>query len=76
MRNVRSMVLDTSPSYPTDRTYVLKLHRDAVPADGQVFGRLENVRSGEQFQFATLAELLACLVQDRSRPSPPSSETT
>jgi len=70
------MVLDTSPSYPIDRTYVLKLHRDAVPADGQLFGRIESVSSGEQFHFATLAELLACLVRDRSGTPPPSRETT
>jgi sortase (surface protein transpeptidase) len=60
------MVLDTTLIYPSDRAYVLKLHRDAMPANGKVFGRLENLSSGEQFQFASHEELLACLVRDLS----------
>lgn len=57
------MVLDTAPLYPTDRAYVLKLHRDATPGTGRVFGRLENVASGEHFLFANAEELLACLIR-------------
>jgi hypothetical protein len=59
-----TMVLDTHPSYPSTRTYVLKLHRDARPELGRVFGRLENVATGEQLAFASSAELLAALARD------------
>jgi hypothetical protein len=55
------MVLDTAPLYPSDRAYVLKLHRDATPGSGRIFGRLENVASGEHFVFASADELLAIL---------------
>jgi hypothetical protein len=55
------MVLSTHISYPHTRTYVLKLHRDAAPGDGQLLGRLEHVESGQQFPFQSGEELLACL---------------
>jgi hypothetical protein len=61
------MVLDTAPLYPSDRAYVLKLHRDARPESGRVFGRLENVASGEHYLFANAEELLACLVRAESK---------
>lgn len=40
---------------------MLKLHRDARP--GRIFGRLENVASGEHFVFASAEELLAILIR-------------
>ena len=58
------MTLNSHVNYPSTRTYVLKLHRDAAPADGQIFGRLESLASGEHFDFRTGAELLARLVED------------
>lgn len=57
------MVLQKYPSFSATRSYVLKLHRDAAPEVGKLAGRLEAVHSGEQFQFATGEELLACLVR-------------
>ena len=56
------MILDTQATYPQSQTYVLKLHRTAAPADGRIVGRLEHVASGHQFHFATVDELIACLI--------------
>jgi hypothetical protein len=61
------MVLDTAPLYPSDRAYVLKLHRDATPGSGRIFGRLENLASGEHFLFANAEELLECLIHAEAR---------
>jgi hypothetical protein len=56
------MVLNTNPSYPYAGTFVLKLHRDAVPERGRLLGSLEHVASGLQFQFNSGEELIERLV--------------
>jgi hypothetical protein len=61
------VILAVHPSYPNARAYVLKLHRDARPAEGSVIGRLENVTTGEQFMFGSAEELLAALARDVSK---------
>jgi hypothetical protein len=58
------MTLDPLASHPSSRSYVLKLHRDARPQEGLVFGRLESMASGRSFAFANATELLRCLVLD------------
>jgi len=58
------MILSALPSYPTARSYVLKLHRDATPAFGNLTGRIENVATGEVYEFSSAWELLACLARD------------
>jgi len=58
------MILSTHPSYPSSRSFVLKLHRDAAPLQGKLIGRLENVLTGEQFDFCSGAELLDLLARD------------
>jgi len=58
------MTLDPLASLPSSRSYVLKLHRDARPHEGLLFGRLESMASGRCFAFANSAELLRCLVLD------------
>jgi hypothetical protein len=58
------MSLDPRPTHPSSRSYVLKLHRDARPQQGLLFGRLESLGSGRCFAFASADELLRCLVQD------------
>jgi hypothetical protein len=58
------MILNARPTYPASRSYVLKLHRDADASRGQLTGRLENVSTGQQHEFTTGAELLACLARD------------
>ena len=59
-----AMTLSMHPQYPTTRSYVLKLHRDAMPQLGKVAGRLENLTSGHCFDFSNAEQLLACLAQD------------
>lgn len=58
------MTLDFQTTYPSARSYVLKLHRDALPRYAQISGRLENMHSGRQFEFNNADELLACLTAD------------
>jgi hypothetical protein len=58
------MTLNLHTKYPSTRSYVLKLHRDAVPQRGQIAGRLENMASGSSFEFSSAAELIACLMRD------------
>ena len=53
------MTLRSIPNFPSTRCYVLKLHRDAAPADGRLQGRLEHMASGEHVDFASGNELLA-----------------
>ena len=55
------MNLTRQPSYPTARSYVVKLHRDADPVAGVIRGRLEHIPSGHSVDFASGGELLACL---------------
>jgi hypothetical protein len=56
------MTLDPRTSYPHTHSYVVKLHRDAL-RQGRLIGRLQHIYSGEQCQFTTAEELVACLQQ-------------
>ncbi len=56
------MILDTRSHYPSARTYVLKLHRNAT--SDALEGRLENMASGRQFDFSGAEELIACIAAD------------
>ena len=58
------MVLANQPTYPQSRAYVLKLHCDAAPAEGQVSGLIENIATGKRFVFSSAEELIATLVRD------------
>jgi hypothetical protein len=62
------MALDSGSKYPNQRTYVLKLRRDAK-ADA-LSGRLENVVTGQQREFAHGDQLLDLLASDIEAPSP------
>ena len=57
------MVLNPHPIYPSAGCFVLRLHRDARPRQGQLFGRIEHVASGEGTDFASAAELLDWLAR-------------
>lgn len=61
------MALHSQPTYPSHRCYVIKLHRDATPASGEIFGRIEHLVSGEAMAFATKETLLALLIQHAGR---------
>ena len=69
------MILDARASLPSARSYVVKLHRDAVPGEGQLKGRLEHIASGEHVDFDNASELLAWLLRHASswdnKPGPP-----
>lgn len=56
------MVLNPESKYPNRRSYVLKLRGNATP--GALAGRLENLVTGRQREFASAEELLAAVVSD------------
>jgi len=56
------MVLNPQASYPSARSYVLKLHRDARPQRGLLCGRLEHIVSGASIDFPSSDALLAWLL--------------
>lgn len=55
------MVLNSSASYPQALTFVVKLRAECATGALPLAGRVEHVASGEQFQFSSPSELLACL---------------
>ena len=56
------MTLDPKSKYPSRRTYVVKVRRDAKR--DALSGRLENIVTGQQREFASAAELLDSLASD------------
>ena len=56
------MSLNPEAKYPNRRAYVLKLRSDAEP--GALVGRLENLVTGEQREFASGDELLESIAVD------------
>jgi len=59
------MVLNPESKYPNRRAYVLKLRGDASPE--ALAGRLENLVTGQQLEFASAQELLESLARDVER---------
>jgi len=59
---VHAMALKREPKYPSRRTYVLKVDGDAKP--DALAGRLENVVTGRQCEFASGHELLDSIARD------------
>lgn len=56
------MVLNPESKYSNRRSYVLKLRSDAAP--GSLTGRIENLVTGRQLEFASAEELLKALASD------------
>lgn len=56
------MVLNPESKYSNRRAYVLKLRSDATPQ--ALTGRLENLVTGRQREFASAEELLEALAFD------------
>jgi hypothetical protein len=56
------MVLNVEAKYPNRRAYVLKLRADALP--GALAGRIENLVTGTQIEFASAREMLDSLGRD------------
>jgi hypothetical protein len=59
-----AMTLKSESTYPSRRTYVLKLRNDASP--GALAGRLENLVTGGQREFMSAHELLESIATDLS----------
>lgn len=64
------MALNPEPSYSTTRHFMVKLHRDARPERGELFGKLEHVVTSESVAFASSTELLSALARLASEPRP------
>jgi hypothetical protein len=56
------MPLNPESKYPNRRAYVLKVRGDARP--DALVGRIENLVTGQQREFASGAELLVSLASD------------
>lgn len=69
------MTLNPHPIHPAAGAYVLRLHRDARPAEGLLMGRIQHVASGDWADFASspaLLDWLAChAAQHQAEPAPP-----
>jgi hypothetical protein len=56
------MALNPDSKYPSRRAYVLKLSADAAP--GALAGRLENLVTGKQREFASVEQLIEFITKD------------
>lgn len=56
------MVLDAKTTYPSRRTYVVKVRNNAKP--DALAGRLENLVTGQQQEFASGQELIDSITND------------
>jgi hypothetical protein len=56
------MVLNPESKYPYRRAYVVQVRGDATP--GALAGRIENMVTGRQNEFASEDELLATIASD------------
>jgi hypothetical protein len=71
------MPLRADPKYPSRRAYVVKLRSDAMPP--VLAGRIENLVTGRQLEFASGGELLDSIARDlrdhvNEQPAGPSGE--
>jgi hypothetical protein len=51
---------------PTNRAFVVQLHADALPEQGDFKGRAEHLNSGEAVHFNSAEELLAFIARTLS----------
>lgn len=56
------MALNSDSKYPSRRAYVLKVSSDATP--GALAGRLENLVTGKQREFASVEQLIEFIERD------------
>jgi hypothetical protein len=59
---ITAMPLNPESKYPSRRAYVLKMRGDAKP--GALAGRLENLVTGRQLEFASGRELLDAIAAE------------
>ncbi len=60
------MTLRADPTYPSRRTFVVKLHSDATP--DALCGRLENLVTCKQTDFTSARELFDLIARDIDLP--------
>jgi hypothetical protein len=53
----------SQPTFPTQRAFVVQVHVEADVAQGQVWGRVEHIVSGQAASFQSLAQLATFIVQ-------------
>ena len=58
------MALCVKSSHPSERCYVIKLHRDARGGGDELRGRVEHLATGRWFEFAGADQLAAGLARD------------
>ena len=63
-----AMTLNPESKYPTRRAYVVKVRADAKP--DALSGRLENLVTGQQRDFASGQELLESIASDLQATAP------
>lgn len=56
------MALKSESTYPSRRSYVVKLRSDSKP--GALWGRIENLVTGQHREFASGRELLDSIASD------------
>jgi hypothetical protein len=56
------MTLNAESKYPTRRAYVVKVRSDAKP--DTLAGRIENLVTGRQHEFASASELIESIARD------------
>lgn len=67
------MTLNSQSKYPSRRAYIVKVRWDATP--GKLAGRLENLVTGRQREFASAMELLQSITSDlEANTAEPSSD--
>jgi hypothetical protein len=66
------MSLDSKSKFPSRRSYVLKLRSDAKP--DAFAGRLENLVTGDQLEFASAHQLLESIARDLKASAEESSD--
>jgi hypothetical protein len=57
------MTLNPHPIHPAAGAYLLRLHRDARPAEGLLMGRIQHVANGDWSDFSSSSELLDWLAR-------------
>jgi hypothetical protein len=68
----------SQPTFPTQRAFVVQVHAEAHVEQGQVWGRVEHIVSGQVAYFQSLAELATFITQvlsSAAKASAPSAES-
>ena len=60
------MTLNPIPSFPSQRSYVLRLDAEGPP--GTLSGRLEHINSGDGVEFHSAEDLLRALREHAGKP--------